>query len=129
LWIAKQDIDIRGQVELAAAELTETDDEQLLRTAICRPWRTVLVLQAPLMLVHGGLQTGLGQGGQVVECLSERRQPAQVAPDNAQHFSVAKSAQTRIQAMPPDFQRKLRGVGRLLQVETLAPLRVTVEQP
>ncbi len=125
---AEHHVDVGRQVELAAAELAEADDEGALRLAVGPAGHAVFFLESPPVFVERGLQAGLREHSEAAKGFAERRQAAEVAPDDAQHFAVAETAQAGLEAMGPDFLRQQPGVGWIGAVDRVGPLREAVEQ-
>ena len=108
LRVGKHQIDIRGQIQLAPTELAHGQHHQFLAPAGLRAHgHAELRFQLRRALRESGSNAGFGQPGHVARGFHGRREPIEIAPDNAQQVALAQPAQHEIQVLRP--RRPLAG--------------------
>ena len=112
--IGEDQIDVRGEVELAGPELAQPQDHERLRAAVGAgrdPLRSALPAVEP---GQGVIQAGFGQGGEVGGGFGEVGQAGEVAPGDTDHLPAAETAQPEAEIFdrrdPSRARRKPGGV-------------------
>ena len=92
-------IDIRGKIQLTAAELAHAEDQQRLRVAIPVHGGAQLVALPLVEPVAGGANQGIRQFGEMDKALFHRRVAQQLAPGDHQHAAAAELAQDALERL------------------------------
>ena len=90
--IGEDQIDVRGEVELAGPELAQPQDHESLRASVGAgrgPLRSALPAVKP---GQGVIQAGFGQGGKVGGGFGEVGQAGEVAPGDTDHLPASETA-------------------------------------
>ena len=92
--VNEHEVDVGRYVEFAAAELAHGDDMQLLLAPAVFPDRLPVFRRQPAFEMRDrGRDRDIGERGDRGNDFVERRQPAQIARDQAQHHALAQVSQ------------------------------------
>jgi len=92
-------VDVRGEVELAAAELAHPEDEQRLGVAIAVHGGAQLAALFGVEPVAGSTDEGIRQLGEMDEALFDLGLPEQLAPGDHQHAAAAELTQDALERL------------------------------
>ena len=123
-------IDVGGEIELAAAELAHAEHDERLRFAGGAARLAVGAHEIRGRVVHGRLDGGVGEGAGVGQRFAASPRAGEVAPGDAHHLALALAAQRRHEsgevAAPGDRRREAL---RHLAVRQRRVERRLVDQP
>ena len=81
--VEEDEVDVRGEVELAAAELAHADDDEFLRLAGSRPRRAVARRERAHREVERGADRAVRERRKLAQRLVERGETGEIAPGDA----------------------------------------------
>ena len=93
LRIEKNQVDIRGQIQLTAAKLSHTQYDERDTLARRRTHTAEARLKRTLGQSRGNVEHAIGKIRQRLQCLVEIGEPENLAPDDMQHEAITEAAQ------------------------------------